>query len=36
MNKILTSENKNYRLIGLPFFNQNKNSDFENEFNKLF
>ena len=33
---IIRAENPNYRLIGLPFFNKDHNSNFENEYKKLF
>ncbi|MDD4661910.1 MAG: DEAD/DEAH box helicase family protein [Candidatus Pacebacteria bacterium] len=34
-NKLLKAENKDYRLIGLPFFNSNNKERFDNEFNQL-
>jgi type III restriction enzyme len=36
MKQILKNESKSYRLIGLPFFNEKHNSDFEEEFNSLY
>ena len=30
--KIIKAENLNYRLIGLPFFNKDHNSNFNNEY----
>ncbi len=32
LGKILKSENRNYRLIGLPFFNLNHNTNFKKSF----
>lgn len=32
---VLRQENKQYRLIGLPFFNKNHNSNFERGFGEL-
>jgi type III restriction enzyme len=32
---VIRAENPNYRLIGLPFFNKDHNSNFEKEYNKL-
>ena len=32
---IIQAENPHYRLIGLPFFNEEKNGDFINDFNRL-
>ena len=34
-NKILQIESKNYKLIGLPFFNKNKNTEFTDKYKKL-
>lgn len=34
-NKILKYEEKNYCLIGLPFYNKNDSKEFEAEYNKL-
>ena len=34
-NKILKIENKNYRLIGLPLFNQNEKKEFAEAYDKL-
>ena len=36
LENIIKAENPNYRLIGLPFFNKDHNSNFENEYKKLF
>lgn len=33
--KVIKAENPNYRLIGLPFFNKNHNSNFEQEFDLI-
>lgn len=33
--KVIKAENPNYRLIGLPFFNNDHNSNFEKEYKKL-
>lgn len=33
--KVIKAENPNYRLIGLPFFNQESKTKFETEFEKL-
>jgi type III restriction enzyme len=30
--KVIKAENLNYRLIGLPFFNENHNSNFKKEY----
>ena len=35
LKNIIKAENLNYRLIGLPFFNENKNQPFENEYQKI-
>ena len=35
LQKIIKAENTNYRLIGLPFFNKERNNKFEKEFNKI-
>ncbi len=34
-NNVIKAENKNYRLIGLPFFNQNHNINFQENYNQL-
>jgi len=34
-NNVIRAENPNYRLIGLPFFNKDHNSNFEKEYKKL-
>jgi len=33
--KVIKAENLNYRLIGLPFFNKDHNSSFQNEYEKV-
>ncbi len=33
--KVIKKENTNYKLIGLPFFNKNSNSKFEEQFQKI-
>jgi type III restriction enzyme len=33
--KIIQAENPNYRLIGLPFFNEKNNTDFNTEYSKI-
>lgn len=33
--KILTNENQNYRLIGLPFFNSKHNEEFEQQYKTI-
>ncbi len=33
--KVITAENLNYRLIGLPFFNKINNSNFKKEYEQL-
>lgn len=35
LKKIIKAENQNYRLIGLPFFNENNQQPFIEEFNKI-
>lgn len=34
LNKVIKSENPNYRLIGLPFFNKENSLSFENKFSE--
>ena len=35
LDKVIKAENPNYRLIGLPFFNKNSDTDFKTEFEKI-
>ena len=34
--KVIKAENLKYKLIGLPFFNENHNSNFKNTYEKLY
>jgi len=33
--KVIKAENKNYRLIGLPFFNKDHNTNFNKQYQKV-
>ncbi len=35
LKKVIRAENKNYKLIGLPFFNNDDNKDFVDKYNLL-